>query len=276
MVSLSSALVKLVHLGLKRYKLFFMKYTVLSYNFNNYEIGRPILDMAIDDNIEYIHITDNPNTSIQGWKTIVDPDLESLSPFDKCYAVRFNLFKYASTDVCLYLDGSIQILSNVKPLIADFVSSNSDVGVMVHPYRYTMLQEYTAWSTLRGYDKFNGFKHLAFMQQSGYDVNNYKGLYQGCMRFVKRTKSNTDLDTATLTLLKALGKPGVIERLDQTIYSYLLNTKFSGMTIYPVSESIIHSAYMQWMRHGQTTPIPTPPLYKYGYVRNQLTKLNFV
>ena len=98
------------------------KYSVLMYNFNNYEIMRE--PKEVDPECEYIYVTDNPKyqNETKVWKVIVDKDLEWLSAFDKCYSVRFNLFKYATTPVCIYLDGSVQIYKKLTKLYNDFTN----------------------------------------------------------------------------------------------------------------------------------------------------------
>ena len=78
------------------------RYSILMYNLNNYEIMRE--PMEIDQECEYIYVTDNPDLQKQTkvWKIVVEKDLEGLPAFDKCYKVRFNLFKYCSTNTCIY------------------------------------------------------------------------------------------------------------------------------------------------------------------------------
>lgn len=52
------------------------------------------------------------------------------SVFDKCYSVRFNLFKYATTDVCIYMDASIQLHKSMRKLYDAFMESRADVGLI--------------------------------------------------------------------------------------------------------------------------------------------------
>ena len=72
-------------------------YTVLMYNFNDYEVMRE--PEEIDPECEYIYVTDNRSLKSTTWKIVVADSLDGLSAFDKCYRVRFNLFKYASTPI---------------------------------------------------------------------------------------------------------------------------------------------------------------------------------
>lgn len=251
------------------------KYSILMYNFNNYEIMRT--PKRVDPNCEYIYVTDNTNLTSSVWKIIVDKDIFGMSAFDKCYHVRFNPFKYCSTDTCVYLDGSVQINNAIDPIVHKFASSNKDLAVIVHPNRNTMIDEYHAWVTARHYPESQAFKCLHEMEYNGYDINSYKGLYQGNMRICKNTPRNNQLESECLSLLKTLGTNGVIERLDQTIYSYLLNTRFSDISIYPMSQQVVQSQYMTWCGHGTHAPHPfNKNNYDPQYVRNKLTRLETI
>ena len=130
------------------------------YNFNGYEIMRDIPDCALDQDIEYLYITDDPNLKAKNWKIIIDHDLDELSSFDKCYRVRFNLFKYTNADYVMYIDGSIQILKNPKIYFEQFLDSGNDLAVCVHPGRTTLFEEYYEWTKSRNYDKIKAFTAL--------------------------------------------------------------------------------------------------------------------
>ena len=245
-------------------------------NFNNYEMLREIPDSAVNDEIEYIYVTDNDKLKSKHWKIVVDHDLDYLSPFDKCYSVRFNLFKYTDAETVLYADGSIQILNDVMPYFKKFEESNNELGIMVHPERNTIYSEYMKWIEIRNYPKYTAMKCLAEMELNGYDVKNYKGLYQGGLRFIKRTDRNIKLDTTCFNLLKKLGENGKIERLDQTIYSYLLNTEFLDISCFVFSDSFIFSKIMNIQGHNcpfRFCSQPKRPFIHSGYFRNNLINL---
>lgn len=233
-----------------------MKYSVLAYNLNNYEAFRDLYDDAVDPNVEYIYVTDNPQIRSKKWKVIYDSSLNGKTTFDKCYSVRFNLFKYATNDICVYIDGSIVVKKPITPMVDRFLSSNADLAIMVHPDRTTMWSEYMKWVEIRGYPKDQAFKCLAFMSLSQYDVMNYRGLYQGGMRITRRTPQCMALDKDTYTMLMALRTATDIERNDQTVWSYLLNTKYTDLTLYPFTQSWIQSSYLSIHRHGVLDLIP--------------------
>lgn len=253
-----------------------MKYAVIMYNFNNYEIMRDVPDCALDSDIEYLYITDNPNLKANNWKIILDHDLDGLSPFDKCYRVRFNLFKYTDAEMVLYVDGSLQIQKNPKRYFEKFAASGKDVGIMVHPWRTNMYDEYREWVATRNYPKTSAFKCLSYMEEHGYDIRNYKGLYQLTMRIVKNSKENQELDTRTFEVLRELSEDGKIERIDQTIYSYLLNTEFLNLSLYVFNDNSIHNEILVCNPHGKIGPSRNNNKNKKGFVRNVYTDVDIL
>lgn len=255
-----------------------MKYAIITYNFNNYEIMREIPDYALDSNIEYLYITDDIHIKSKNWKIIVDHDLDGLSPFDKCYKVRFNLFKYTKADYVMYIDGSIQILQNPKIYFEEFIKSNKDIAICVHPERATLLEEYFEWINHRKYNKNRAFKCLSYMAEQKYDIKNYKGLYQGGFRVIKNNKIQKELDQDCYNILKELGDEN-IERLDQTIYSFLLNTKYKKLKLLAYDDSCIFSKYLNIQGHHQKFKFNLQPKRRYikkGYVRNKIRKLKTI
>lgn len=247
------------------------KYSILMYNFNNYEILRDPIE--IDPECEYIYVTDNPNLKSDKWKIIIDKDLEGLSVFDKCYNVRFNLFKYATTSVCIYLDGSIQIYKSLRKIYDDFIKSNCDIGLNIHPTRNNLIDEYREWIRIRNYDQIQAQKCMLMFKIAEYDLQ-FKGLYQGTMRICKNTELNKNIDTFTLNTLKILGKENEIERLDQTIYSFIINKFFNEIKIFGFSQQVFQSEYMRWCQHGSSYIHPyNKDNNKDGYILNKLSKL---
>ena len=249
-----------------------MKYSILMYNFNNYEIMRE--PDELDPECEYVYVTDNTELMSTKWRIVVDKSLNGLSPFEKCYRVRFNLFKYVSTPVCIYIDGSIQIHKSLRILYEAFTQSGADLGLNVHLHRSNMNEEYDAWITGRNYPRFQKDKCYAMFNAAHYDPQ-YNGLYQGTVRICKNTKLNKQIDTFTFNTLIKLGTNGIIERLDQTIYSFIINKFFPSIKIFPFSQQVFQSDYMTWMIHNTTLPIQckTGKYLAYGYVFNHLQPL---
>ena len=223
------------------------RYSVLCYIMNNYENVHEI--EQLDPEAEYIMVVDDPTIKSNTWKVIFDKELASISSvFDRCYAVRFNLFKYASTPICIYMDANIQIHKSLKPMIDTFVNSQYDMCMMPHPFRFDFISEYNAWITGRNYPVDNAKKFFKLLTDSRYPLQ-YKGFFQGCFKIVKNDKINADFDSLTLSFLRYLGSESQIERLDQTVYSFVLNNWFYDKKILPVSEQILRSDFLTWYWH---------------------------
>ena len=245
------------------------------YNFNDYEIMRE--PKEVDPECEYIYVTDNPKyqNETKVWKVIVDKDLDKLpSAFDKVFTVRYNPFKYCTTDTVIEMDGSIQIYKKLDQLYNDFTASGCELGVIVHPLRFSITKEYEIWKMCRKYPEEQKQKCLKAMTAMGYDFN-YKGLYEITVRIVKKTDRNKMIDEATFELLKKLGGDK-IDRLDQPVYSFLLNHLYSDTSVFPMSEQIIHSDYMKWCLHRKKNVNPllaNTDKRNEGFLFNKLVKL---
>lgn len=125
------------------------KYSVLCYIINKYEIVHEILEK--DPECEYLLVTDDPELTSNTWNVIYDSSLNGLSTFDKCYSIRFNIFKYATTDICIYLDANIHVKKPLKILIDKMNEGNYDMAMMPHPLNSTFIPEYTNWIRMRNY-----------------------------------------------------------------------------------------------------------------------------
>ena len=231
------------------------RYTVLTYIINDYENVIEIQEK--DSEAEYILVTDNPNLTSDTWNVIYDASLENLSVFDKCYKIRFFPFNYCKSDICLRIDGNVKIKRNLKPLIDEFDKENYDLSVMIHPERNKISDEYFIWYQYRHYPMNQVKKCLDFMYSLGYNFD-YKGLYQGTFVIQRKNKINGDINRLTYSFLKYLGEDEThIERLDQTIFSFVLNKFFSNAKIMCVGEDLItHSSLLQWYIHKTSFEIP--------------------
>lgn len=233
------------------------KYSVLTYIFNGYEQPHEIEEK--DPEAEYILVTDDPNLKSNSWSVFYDGSLTGLSAFDKCYQVRFHPFRYVNTNTVIRIDGSIKIKKSLKPFIDKFnCGNNYDRCVMIHPMRNDMKSEYMVWVKERNYPQRQASRCLTFMSNLGYDISMPLGLYQGCFEILRKSHVNELVNAMTFDFLRFLGSENEIERLDQTITTFVINHFFSKkMKILPVPESIITASnYMQWHFHNSNKVIP--------------------
>lgn len=225
-----------------------MKYSVLTYIIGNYDTVKPILKKS--ENAEYILVTDNKELKSDDWNIIYVDNYHPEDNFDLCYKIRFNPFVFVNTDIVLRIDASIQIVEDTDYLIEEFIKDNYDAGVMIHPSRNTMIDEYKTWINYRQYPIAQANKCLSFMALQGYDIEKYKGLYQYCIMIQRNSKMNDDWNSMTLSYLKYLAERGKrVERLDQTIGSMVLNKYFNECKIMTFSQEILRGKPFQWCQH---------------------------
>lgn len=230
-----------------------MRYTVLTYIFNGYEKVHEIREK--DPDADYVLVTDNPMLKSNSWRVVVEK-FDRRSAFGKCYEVRFHPFRYAQTPVVVRVDGSIELRKSLKPLVDAFEEGGYDRCLMIHPHRNTFPEEYGVWVRTREYPLTQSAKCLMMMQRMGYDFD-YKGLYQGCFEILRDNQVNRDVQDLTFGLLCLLGHGGKIERIDQTITSFVLNRFFADkIKVMAVEEDIITDGkLMQWYLHNSDVAI---------------------
>ena len=228
------------------------KYSIITFVFGTYECLREIDE--IDNEVEYVCVTDNKDLKSNTWKVIVDNDLDGKGVFDKCFSVRYNPFKYCTTDICVRVDGSIKIHKSITPIVDAFIKSECDMCFLLHPYRDYIPLEYSVWNKYRNFPLERIQQHLILFNQLGYDFNK-KGFIQLNFSIIKRNKINEDVNRLTYAFQKLLGDTNDIDRLDQTTITVVLDKFFPNARIFTVSERILHSEYMTWCRHNSDNEI---------------------
>lgn len=229
------------------------KYSVLQYIFGNYEIVHEIPEK--DPEAEYILVTDNPQLKSSTWTIVLDNNLIGKDPVFSSWHVRFHLFDYVHTDVCISMDASTIIRKSLRPFYDKFQAENYDVALMPHPCRFTMDKEYGAWVVGRKYPEQQAITCIQFMQSIGYDPCNHKGLYQGNFRISRNNKENDDYMRLTFDFCRLLSaeREGV-ERVDQNIASVVMNKWFTHMKVMALSEQVVRSEALTWCYHGSERP----------------------
>ena len=229
-----------------------MRYTVLTYIFNGYEKVHEVVEK--DPDADYVMVTDDPNLKSETWRVVYEP-MGTLSPFAKCYTVRFHPFRYADTNIIVRVDGSIGINKPLKPIVDEFERGKYDRCLMIHPHRNTLPDEYNVWCRTRGFSIRQAAKCMKALERMGYDLRQ-QGLYQGCFEVLRDNETNNAINDLVFGLLCLMGT-GSIERIDQTVTSAVINRFYSSMKVLPVSEDIITDGHlMQWYFHKSDNPIP--------------------
>ena len=239
------------------------KYTVLTYIIGNYEIVHELeFDPTTTPHVEYILVTDNKELTSKTWKVIYDESLNnpSLLPFDRVFSIRYNLFKYASNDICIRIDGSVGIVRPLDELVKTFIDGNYDGCVNLHVECDNLIDEYWRWITVRNFSPLEAFFHLKYMKDTfGYDFNK-KGLIQLNFGINRRGALTDNIDNLMKQILvnshvfnftkenKDKGKH--YTRLDQTLFTALITTYFSDKKWLFINDDIFKGKYMKWYNHN--------------------------
>lgn len=206
-----------------------------------------------DPEVEYVLVTDDKSLKSNVWKITYDDSLEGLTGFEKCFRVRYNAFKYCTTSICMTVDGSIAVNKFPQQLYDKFQDGKYDICLMPHPLWADFQTEYSAWIKMRNYPIENARRFFEFLSRARYDLS-YKSLFQLCFSIKRKCKTTSDIDSMTFSLLKYLSTTSQFERLDQTVFSFVMNRYFSNLKVLPVSEQILRSDCMTWYWHNTDKP----------------------
>ena len=134
-----------------------------------------------------------------------------------------------------------------------FEEGGYDTAVCMHPTRNNIYQERLAWVQQRNYPVEQANKVLSFMAMSeGYDVKAPNGLIQLNFAIQRNNKIINTSNQFTRALLTYLAPEDKLEeRLDQDIYTFVLNKYFRNMKVLPLSQDIaISGVYFNWYAHN--------------------------
>ena len=224
------------------------KYSILTFNFNNYEIFREPLE--VDPECEYVYVTDNPKFKSNVWKIVLEDKHPNASPFYKSFYVRYHPFEYVSTDTCIVIDSSMKIKKKLDKVIDDFNKSNNDVGLLLMPFHDNKpYDEINAW--------YNNQKRLSKKQSvllyclyHHYQMETYRGGIDAGFKIVKNNETTTNFHNTIWEHILFLKGDKDICRLDQVVLSLLLYKMYSNLNVMLFSRKWIQSPYIGYCIHG--------------------------
>jgi hypothetical protein len=218
-----------------------MTYTIIQAVTNSYD---KIFDCNDLNATERLLFTDN-KTNVKNWNIQYIKPAKDY-PFDDIFSIRWNPFKYTNTDYVIWLDGSIKINGSVKKYIDEMIKTNSDFGVLKHPFRNNIFDEYREWCKIRNYNQTMAFKWLNYITENGWNPKNI-GLYQVNVCIFKNTERIKQFCLDACKELHVMDNKH-FERLDQPIITYLLKTKYKDLNILELSEKMYkNSKELKWV-----------------------------
>jgi len=107
--------------------------------FSSYDIILP--ELIVYENIDYYLFTDNENLNIYPYKTVVVGSKYETPSFDNRFIKLILPDILATYDTTIYIDSNIAIVGNIRNLLDEFISSESDIGLFAHPYDNSLNEE---------------------------------------------------------------------------------------------------------------------------------------
>lgn len=244
-------------------------YTVLTYIIGDYETVHELeFDPTNTPHVEYLLVTDNKNLTSKTWKVVYDETLvnDDSEPFDRVFAIRYNLFKYASYDICVRIDGSISINKPLDDIVQTFVDGNYDGCLNIHPGCDNIIEEYFRWVIKRGFSPFEALFHIKYIQDKlGYNFQT-KGLIELCFSINRRGVMADSIDMHMKKMLtesnvknylqENIDKPTHYTRLDQILFTALVFSKYNDLNWMFVRDSLFSNGnYLTWYAHGSNNKL---------------------
>lgn len=225
-------------------------YTILSYNFGNYDMPRE--PRTVDPAAEYIFVTDKPVKSAV-WKMHTDQRLANKDPLYAAYYVRHHPFEYATTDIIITVDASIQINDSLEQIVEAFDKSGADYSVICSIYKSDehkiseWLRRKPARISNHDVNALNGF-----IKKFGQE--NWKGAIGQAFNIYRNTPTMHRFSKHVWRYLMALGENGKPVRIDEIVVHKLL-ARYNDIKVFPTSMQIIQSAYMTYCAHSFNIPV---------------------
>lgn len=227
------------------------KYSILTFNFGNYEVFRE--PEEVDENCEYVYVTDDPNLKSNVWKIVVEDKFKNNSPYYKAFYVRYHPFEYVSTDTCIVIDASMKIKKKLNNIIDDFNNSNKDIALLLMPFHDNMpYEEIGVWNgSLKRLDNLQA--QLLYALYKHYQMENYRGGIDAGFKIVKNNKLTKAFHNTIWEHILFLKGDKDICRLDQVVLSLLLYKMYSKLNVMLFSRKWIQSPFIGYCIHGTNT-----------------------
>lgn len=175
------------------------------------------------------------------------------------------------------MDGSFEVKGSLDRIIDEFINNDYDIALNVHPWRCTLYDEYKAWIDYRNYSKERANLMLDNFTYLHYNNKAKLGLYQAGLSIVRREKSIHDLNNLMLSFLNYFGTDSDMERVDQTILTYVMNVYFPHLKVLAFSQRLFDSDMFSFYNHNSnvkcTFNCDAMPYSDEGYVNGKMVKL---
>lgn len=220
------------------------RYSVLTYIFDKGDVLREVTE---DDNVEYICVTDNPDLKSDTWKIIIDDDLVGTNPLLASFYVRYHPFKYCTGDICIRIDGSIQIKESLLPIFDEFDAGGNDICIMTNSRAKSIQEELFYWTGIYYADIKK--KQVELYKELEIDINK-EGCIQSPISITRNNDICNECDALSWKIIESLSTDKYIMRPSQVAMTVAI-AYTKGLKIMFVDESLIQSNFLQWCNHNR-------------------------
>lgn len=203
-----------------------MKYAVFTYLFGkNKEIFRD--PEIIDEDTEYICVTDQPDLKSNVWKIINVSLNEIKSLRDKTALTKFDPFLYTKADRIVIQDMTLKSICSLKELFAGL--DDNDICLKKHPARKCLAEELPHWKA-RGVSVSQIAKFFKMAEHNKIELTEVP-LFECCVMCVKNDANTQEIFSNLLALMKLLGENGKMIATQQCPFAYLLKVFYPDLKI---------------------------------------------
>ena len=221
-------------------------YSVVTFLFGDYDDLRDPL--YVDEDAEYICITDRTDLQSNVWKfeNITEYDISNYTDWQKSMIARYTALNHINTDQCVIIDCSIEIKKSLKKFV--FNNTNADIGLIIHPFRESMLDEMDEWINTRNIDPLQKENLIDYCNKHNFDINS-KGFIMSTIMFIRKTELTINMMNFILNEL--MNNYNFSMRVDQLYFSIIFSQYFINIQRYYFSYQILNSSYFNYYYHKQ-------------------------
>lgn len=211
-----------------------MNYTIIQVNLKKYDSAFPCKSKS--KNFLFSDVIKQADE----WQII--PTQTSDYIWNDVFKIRWNPFKFCETEFVVWVDGSIEVKTDLDELIQQMKDTSSDFAILKHPFRDNIFDEYKEWDKIRNYDRHTAFQWLSYMMSQGFDVRMKNSLYQSTIMIFKNNEMVRNFCSTVWSTLHHFNNEKV-ERLDQTVASFLIKTQFKNMKVLELPPTLMNSKF---------------------------------
>lgn len=228
-------------------------YAVITFLFGDYDILRD--PDEIDEDAEYICITDRKDLISNVWRfeEITEYDISGFNDWQKSMIARYTALNHTNANVVFIIDASVHVKKSLKNLIYKYTTdTNVSLGLLLHPWRDSYLDELDEWIKTRNLDPIQKEQFIEYCNKHGYDYT-AKGMIMTTIMIEENSGINKYINNYVLTEL--MNNYNFSMRVDQLYFSIIFINEFfmknDRMLINALSMQVLDSDYFEYYYHGK-------------------------